>query len=342
MIEYSGKRMTSALDSVTGRLLNVRFLSSHYANGAAILIWDGSCELNAEILGSAVGMVLPDFLDSEKTRVALSLAELCHLPTLRISASLLGVDSCAPTDIAILAPAEGKLFVNPDVEAISGYLYSHPRAARKKPSILSTQVPSPEGCDGLVIQESEHIADEESAYEYFCEIADKNTGVKLVTEISLGESKEIFEAQVRALYRAGVWGRFSLLCTQIKTPARALECASLMRSAFCSLEREHREFNGFIPKGICIDTPLLLLEPPRRRILDYFCLDINALRDSFSGNMAFGFCEIEKYIIGLKKEALADLSLRLNSSTPPDFIERISPKEIYADAELAERMLSWI
>ncbi|MBE6707508.1 MAG: hypothetical protein E7577_07720 [Ruminococcaceae bacterium] len=342
MIEYSGKRMTSALNTVAGHLLNARTLASHYADGAAILIWDGSYELDEELLSGAVGMILPSFLDPDKRRLASSLAEFCHLPTLCISPSFSGADFCEHSSIAILAPSEGKLFVNPDIEAITSYLYYRPYIIRKKLSVLSMQAPSPEGCDGIVIQENERLVDEETAYEYFCEIADQNTGVKLVAKIPFSESKDLFKARIRALYRAGVWGRFSLLCTQVKTPARAIECTSLMRSVFCSLEGEHREFNGFIKKGICIDTPLLLLEPPKHRILDFFCLDINALCASFSGNMDLDCCEIEKYIDTLKKAALADLSLCLNSPVPPEFIERISPKEIYANAALAEQMITWI
>ncbi len=347
MIEYSGKRVTTVSEAVTGRLLAAKSLSSKKADGAAILIWDGCCELSADLLDGAVGMILPDFLDSDKKRFAAHLAEFCHLPAISLSCPLPLKDSSSRYDIAILAPIQGKLFVNPDIETVSSYLYSHPHGIKKRISVLSTDSDAPEGYDGLVLgKELERFNDEESAYEYFCEIADKNTGVKLVSEIPLGENCDIFSARISALYRAGVWGRFSLLCTEVNTPQRAQECLSLIRSVFCRLDSTGREFNGFIPKGISIDTPLLLLNPPNNRALDFFCLDISSLCKNFPGGKP---CDnklieaIEKYLLEAKRKALpAEISIKPDGSITPEFIERISPKEIYADSRLAARILTWI
>lgn len=337
MVEYSGKRLTTARDAVTGRLLTVKSLCLKKIDGATILIWDGSCELSAEMLDGAVGIVLPELLDSDKKRFAAHIAEFCHLPAICLSCAPPLEDIPSHRDIAILAPQQGKLFVDPDIETVRSYLYSHPHGIKKKLSVLSTDTDAPLGCDGIVIGKAlEHLGDEESIYEYLCEIADKNTGVKLVAEIPLGENADIFSSRLSALYRAGVWGRFSLLCTDVKTPQRAIDCISLIQSVFCRLDSKNREFNGFIPKGISVDTPILLLDPPRSRTLDFLCFDVPSLCKSFSGGISQDPLLIEEYLLSAKKKAdTLEISLKLDSRVPAEFIERISPKEIYTESCIA-------
>lgn len=337
MIEYSGKRLTTARDAVTGKLLTAKSLYSKKSDGAAILIWDGNCELSIDLLDSSVGIVLPEFLDPDKKRFAAHLAEFCHLPAICLSSTPLFGENASHYDIAILAPIQGKLFVNPDIETVSSYLCSQPHGASKRLSVLTTDSNTWDPCDGVVIGKNlERFNDEESAYEYLCEIADKNTGVKLVTEIPFGESYDVFSARVSALYRAGVWGRFSLLCTEIKTPQRAIECISVIQSVFCQLDSTRREFNGFMPKGISVDTPLLLLDPPKSRSLDFLCFDIPSLCKSFSGGSSQDPLLIEKYLLESKKKAApAEISLNLDCCISPEFIEHICPKEIYTKSRIA-------
>ena len=109
MIEYSGKRVNTVSDAVTGRLLAAKGLNSKKADGATILIWDGCCELSTEMLDGAVGIVLPEILDSEKKRLAAHLAEFCHLPAICLSCPLPLADNPSHYDIAILAPIQEKL-----------------------------------------------------------------------------------------------------------------------------------------------------------------------------------------------------------------------------------------
>jgi len=70
MIEYSGKRVSTARDAVTGKLLDSKSLSSKKADAAAIIIWDGNCDLCAELLDGAVGIVLLEFLTPEHRHFA--------------------------------------------------------------------------------------------------------------------------------------------------------------------------------------------------------------------------------------------------------------------------------
>ena len=107
---------------------------------------------------------------------------------------------------------------------------------------------------------------EEKAYEYFCSFADKHIGTPITAIASLGgrsaESKLLFRSRIRAIYRASVWGQFSLLCSGAISSSDVSEVVESLKDVFCELESEGREFNGFIKKGILIDTPLLLYRFP--------------------------------------------------------------------------------
>ena len=125
------------------------------------------------------------------------------------------------------------------------------------------------------------LCSEERAYEYFCDIADTLIGAPIAAvarfEAPHPERSSLFRSRIRAIYRASVWGQFSLLCEGISTPDELTECSSILKEVFCELEGEGREFNGFIEKGICIDTPMILYNTPHHPRFDFFCFDFKKL-----------------------------------------------------------------
>ena len=138
------------------------------------------------------------------------------------------------------------------------------------------------------------ICSEDLAYEFFCDIADSFLGSPITAvarfDPTHSERSAIFRSRIRAIYRASVWGQFSLLCTGISTPNDLDVCADIIKEAFCELESEGREFNGFIEKGICIDSPMMLYNFPQRSRFDFLCFDCEKLRYLGTG--------IKKSIIG--------------------------------------------
>ena len=139
----------------------------------------------------------------------------------------------------------------------------------------------------IVGDELESVCSEDTAYEYFCDIADKLIGYPITAVASFDseprERTALFRSRIRAIYRASVWGQFSLLCTGISTPAELDECLRILREIFCELESEGREFNGFIEKGICIDTPMMLYKFPQHSHSDLLCFDPERLRRLCTG-----------------------------------------------------------
>ncbi len=142
-------------------------------------------------------------------------------------------------------------------------------------------------CGRIAGDDLDALCSEEEAYEYFCDVGDKFIGIPITAiarfEADSNERAALFRTRVRAIYRASVWGQFSLLCAGISTPHELKECCGILNEAFCELAGEGREFNGFIEKGIVIDTPMMLYNLPRHSGFDFSCFDIEKLRQLCTG-----------------------------------------------------------
>ena len=85
------------------------------------------------------------------------------------------------------------------------------------------------------------------------------------------------EDEIKAAYRAAVYGEISILFGNIFTDEDAERAREQAGQAFRALLEENREFNGFIPKGILIDTPFALLSEIPAQGFDFFCYHIDQL-----------------------------------------------------------------
>ncbi len=321
MTEYSGNTCYRTAEAVTGRLLKLE--NSHRSVGscAKILIWDGVSELCDSALEGAVGLLLCGCPNTTLQKQARRIAELCRLPSMEINGTL------PENTIAILDTNHKKLFINPDLETIGAYLNPHSQRQRNKTVLIlnGDDAPLPYEFEGVMVDTDMVVnSDEQQVYEYLCDISDRYTGIPIMTvaDYSLGE--QAFRTRLRAIYRAGVWGRFSLICSSVSTPERAKSCIRAMHEVFHRLDSEEREFDGFMPKGLMIDTPLMILSPAEARMLDLFCVDLKKLRRLFSGSESQG--EGEAQTVSLVKDFI-------NDSAPCDIILKNAE-------ELSDRSLS--
>ena len=95
--------------------------------------------------------------------------------------------------------------------------------------------------------------------------------------------REAFCEQMETLFCVALYGDIRILLDGYSSPSQidvALEC---MHRAFCSLEAESREFNGYIKRGLVIGAPIWLLRPSFASRADTLCFDIDRL--------AFGLLE---------------------------------------------------
>lgn len=296
MIECSGVCYFNTAEAVTGRLCAVGSARHSGTNVAQILIWDGKGDLGEALSSSAVGVVFPNDLSEHDRQRAARLAHFCRLPALGIDLPReIGANS-----IAILDSAGSKLYVNPDLETINSYFGVRARESAHRPRYLLETKHAVSISDtqfrGLVTGRQTG-ADEQGYYEHLCDLADTNTGAELVALADAADA-DAFVRDVRAIYRAGVWGRVSLLCTSVHTPTRAKECVLRLHDTFRALENEEREFNGFIRKGLLVDTPMLLFCEPMHSVVDFFCIDFEHVRHLASGSpdTAVGESETARYV----------------------------------------------
>lgn len=349
MIELSGKNLSKAMEAVTGRMYRAEQAERAPSNSAAIVFWSGEHELDDGALRNAVGLLLPSALDAEKLRHAVRLAEFRHIPTLGLS-QCLSDDAFTAAKIAILDAYTQKLYVNPDLETVTCFFKTSTRKKAHSVSLTVELPPSadelPHGCNGVLVDaELDSTTGETEAYEYFCDVAERFTGTQLVAVADLSSGSDCFISRVRAIYRAGVWGRYSLLCKGVKTPENATRCISFIHQAFRLLDEEEREFNGFIPKGILIDTPLILLSAPTCRMLDFFVIDFDAVRYALcQSRIPQDGCEqTVKYTSAFAKSA-GPASIALKSAPCTDdatlrlLIEQAGVSEIFTKVDELERI----
>ena len=267
MIERSGKVIFGAGARVTGRLWRADGAQRAASDMAKILVWDGMSSICPPSDGTAVGVVVTAGAECVPDGSFGELPVLCLYEDAQTAQELL-LDK-----IAILDCQRGRLCVDPDIDVIKSYFEKVSLNEEDKTPWICTDSTSAAGCDGVMVRVG---GGEDDVYEALCDVADKNTGARIIAQTEYGDG---MTDRIRGIYRAAVWGRISMLC-RARTPKEAEDFFSLTHSAFCALEKQAREFNGFIPRGILIDTPIMILSVPNR-FADFFVVDCNSLTERF-------------------------------------------------------------
>ena len=109
---------------------------------------------------------------------------------------------------------------------------------------------------------------------------------KSIAALVVTNDPDVREEMIKSVFRASVYGEISLLFGNVFTKEDAAGIKEDAKRAFCSLLEEEREFNGFIPKGPLIDTPLALLSNGTMQGWDFFCLDEARVCDLLCGSAA--------------------------------------------------------
>ncbi len=196
--------------------------------------------------------------------------------------------------IALLEPARGILYVSPDI-GVCNRLFPHlslpfpilPSGNRLRiGSVLSYDTPSSyPPAESLLLLPDLTVSEEDVLYERYRDLAENAFDIPITVMLSYSP-KEMDEGrflqQIRALFRGAVFGRFSLLIRGILTDTDWNVCREAFRKAENELTREMREHNGYIPKGILLDTPLLLNLDSLSDV-DFQCLELDRLWDLQTG-----------------------------------------------------------
>ena len=122
---------------------------------------------------------------------------------------------------------------------------------------------------------------EESIFEAYRDVAERAFGVPITV---IAEYDVFFGERIRAILRSAVYGEFSLLLRGILCEKDLKNALSSISRIFCELETDGREFNGYIQRGICIDSPMLLHQPLSSDGIDVCVIDAERLINLMTNN----------------------------------------------------------
>ncbi len=224
--------------------------------------------------------------------------------------------------VALLDPLSKGLFISPDLKTVNLYSRELFKKAQSKYDIglflptgkririydrISPSASMTDSENGFVFELSKravHSFTEDKLYELYRDLAEKHTGLPMTLCIYGGKD---FCKHLRAILRGAVYGRFSVLIRGVLSKSELTDILSLSSKTFCELEAEGREFNGYIPRGLCIDTPLLLYSESGLDGADFITFDIERLtRLLTDGRDVSESCVFEKIALDIKH--FADMS----------------------------------
>lgn len=200
--------------------------------------------------------------------------------------------------IALLDTASHTLFVSPDLSTVNRYtskVQSTDIIKKDAPLLSAAQrvgiFPYFKSdaelteCSRCILEIDTRECDEKDIEEYLFErLRDAAENASLRPLAVVSSSKKNRTEEIRATMRSGVYGNVSMLLGNIRSESELTEALSALCHAFCELELENREFNGYMPRGLLIDTPYLLCISKKLRGVDIFVYDIPALAKLLVGN----------------------------------------------------------
>lgn len=126
----------------------------------------------------------------------------------------------------------------------------------------------------------------EELFELLREIAEHRCDGELTVNLRIPthpNDAESFESDCEAIFRAAVYGRFFLQLEGYSSCRDISEAMTLICHAFCRLESEGREFNGYLPRGVLVDAPVWLMQGSVFPSADFICFDFDAITARMMG-----------------------------------------------------------
>ena len=129
------------------------------------------------------------------------------------------------------------------------------------------------------------------------------------------ERTERTKAIIRGMFRAAVYGDISFMCEDIHTDKEYEALCSIFNSIFCEFEEEKREFNGYIRKGLLVDTPISVLSSSFKGA-DFICIDLDKMIPSLLGSTS-GKSRFQKLYTRVTLDSLCSALVELFSEIKP-------------------------
>ena len=320
--KYYGETRVSGRVATGGGLVlgRIRFFDESYAEGS-ILCVRGDEKIDREMLllcpPLAVIVVCGEAL--------LGGGELCSLgvPCMIFSENALSRDACR-NKVALLDAERGFLTLDPSIDTIERY-----SSLTKKPFSSELSCPIGKILDSLSVERRALDGEEyftvsdkallsgesffDSAVSLWERLCPEALFVELCVPSAMEGSARDFSLRVEELFRAALYGNLLLSLCAFDCEDELSFALRLLHEAFCLLEIEGREFNGYLPRGITLASPLWLMRPSPVTNPDFIILDFDSILPSL---FSLSPDEIIKKEKALEKELFSVLERYLASFAP--------------------------
>lgn len=184
--------------------------------------------------------------------------------------------------VAMLDTERDVIVINPGLDAIGHYSRKSQRDELAAPCNLPPHRPEIlMDADGKgIMADINALVRRKELYPALMEIAESFCGVPVAAAVTVpgrGETREGFCDMIESIYRAAVYGSFSILLKGYGGEADIKMALGDMHRVFCRLEEEGREFNGYLRKGIFIDSPVWLFRVSPFLKADTVCFDLDSI-----------------------------------------------------------------
>ena len=124
------------------------------------------------------------------------------------------------------------------------------------------------------------LLNHDELYDVLIDITESSYNISSTVIFSVPQNereKESLCEMAEALFCAAVYGNFSIMFKGYRTANDIKKAMSCLHKAFCELEENGREFNGYIKRGLLLDSPFWLMRLPPLQKPDFICFDIDTL-----------------------------------------------------------------
>lgn len=197
--------------------------------------------------------------------------------------------------IALIDFSLGRLIIDPKLDTLDRYSNRRGMKLLSRPSVKESAAVDPRTLSDLDLYRfrtdrgllcgAEDIEYRGDFFELALALAEGSSqgGLCIGLPTAILENDEVFCERADAIFRAAVYGELSVMLEGYLSLEDIERSFRLMNKSYCRLEGEGREINGYLARGVMIETPLQLWNTKSLPRLDFLCFDFDALCKNLLG-----------------------------------------------------------
>ena len=292
-------------DAVIGK---INFFDESYTEGSILCVRGGEeCDFSQLLFCPPIAVVILNCAKSSSIGLFCSLGVPCIL----LEEGELS-DGAFKNRVALIDTERGIITFDPSIETLNfyskdfrregGFLRFGCEKGRFLEVLSDSNLKNDEDTVENYLIPSRLLLNGEDIFDSALSLWERLSPELITVELSVGKNEneeKLFSEIVEQLFRASVYGGFAISVCGFDCDDLLLKSQRAIHKAFCLLEGEGREFNGYIPRGITISSPIRVMSELPIANPDFIILDIDSILPAL-------FClspeEIIKKEKALKKE----------------------------------------